>query len=91
MGWMPGAIVGAVVAALLAVIIGSVRHDPVRTIAPNALGYPLCIIGLGVAAEVSVQAFWAAGAASLGSLLFTMADHNRRTARPRAAGTLPQN
>ena len=73
---VPGAIVGAVVAAVLAVIIGSVRHDPVRTIVLNATGYPLFLIGLGVAVEVSMQAFWAAGAASLGSLLFTMADRS---------------
>ena len=44
----------------------------------NAVGYPLFLIGLGAASELSIQAFWAASAASLGSLLFTMADHERR-------------
>jgi hypothetical protein len=61
-----GARIPFVVAAVLAVAIGFVRHDPVRTIVLNATGYPLFRIGLGVAAEMSVPAFWAATAASLG-------------------------
>lgn len=82
MTWVPDTIVVALFAAVLAVAIGFVRHDPFRTIVLNALGYPLFLIGLGVAAEVSMQAFWAAAVASLGSLLFTMGDHGRRTTRP---------
>ena len=78
MTWLPGAIVGALLIAVLAVAIGVVRHDPRRTIALNAIGYPLFLIGLGAASEVSAQAFWAAAAASLGSLLFTTADRHRR-------------
>ena len=91
MTWVPGAFVAALVAMVLAVSVGFVRHDPVRAIVLNAIGYPLFLIGLGAAAEVNMQAFWAAGAASLGSLLFTMADHRRRTVRPTTAGTLPQD
>jgi hypothetical protein len=88
MTWLPGTFVAALVVAVLAVTIGIIRHDPGRTIVLNALGSSLLLIGLGVAAEVSVQAFWAAAAASLGSVLFTMADQGRRTTRPAAAGTL---
>jgi hypothetical protein len=61
------------------------------TIALTAIGYPLFLIGLGVASEVSAQAFWAAAAASLGTLLFTMADRDRRATRPATAGTLVEN
>jgi EamA domain-containing membrane protein RarD len=82
MAWLPGAIVGALVIAVLAVSIGLVRHDPRRTIALNAVGYALFLIGLGVASEVSMEAFWAAGAASLGTLLFTMADQKRHNPFP---------
>ena len=89
MAWVPEAIVVVLVATVLAVVIGFIRHDPV-TIVLNATGYPLFLIGLGVAAEVSMQAFWAAAFASLGSLLFTMAADRRRTAGPRAATALPQ-
>lgn len=90
MAWVPEAIVVVLVATVLAAVIGLIRHDPVRTIVLNATGYPLFLIGLGVAAEVSMQAFWAAAAASLGSLLFTMAADRRRTAGPGAATALPQ-
>ena len=91
MSWVPEAIVVALVATVLAVVIGLYRHDPVRTIVFNAVGYPLFLMGLGVAAAVSMQAFWAAAAASLGSLLFTMAAQHRRTVGPSGAATLPQN
>jgi hypothetical protein len=89
--WVPETIVVALAATVLAVVIGFIRHDPVRTIVLNATGYPLFLMGLGVAAEVSMQAFWAAAAAGLGSLLFTMAAERRRTAGPAAAATLPQS
>jgi hypothetical protein len=88
---LPSAIAAALVVAGVAVTIGIIRHDPGRTIVLNAIGYPLFLIGLGAASEVSMQAFWAAAAASLGSLLFTMADHNRRTTRPAPTGTLAEN
>jgi hypothetical protein len=88
--WVPEAIVVALAATVLAVVIGRIRHDPVRTIGLNAVGYPLFLMGLGVAAEVSMQAFWAAAAASLGSLLFPMAAQRRRTAGPGPAAALPQ-
>ena len=90
MAWVPETIVVAVAATVLAVVIGRIRHDPVRTIVLNATGYPLFLIGLGVAAEVSMQAFWAAAAASLGSLLFTMAAERRRTAGPVTSAAVPQ-
>lgn len=87
MTWLPSAIVAGLVVAVLAVVIGRVRHDPWRSIVLNAVGYPLFLIGLGAASEVSVQAFWAAAAASLGSLLFTTADRGRRDVRAAGAGT----
>ena len=91
MTWLPSAIVGALVAAVLAVLIGRVRRDAGRTIALNAVGVPMFLIGLGAASEVSMQAFWAAAAASLGSLLFTMADHDRRATRHAAARRLAES
>jgi len=87
MTWLPIAIVSGLVVAMLSVVIGRIRHDTRRTIMLNAVGTPLFLIGLGAASEVSVQAFWAAAAASLGSLLFTMADHDRRAARHAPVGT----
>lgn len=82
MTWLPSAIAAGLLVMVLSVVIGRIRHDTRKTIALNAIGNPLFFIGLGVAAEVSAQAFWAAGAASLGSLLFTMADHDRRASGP---------
>lgn len=81
MVWLPGAIIASLVVAALSLVIGRIRHDSRRTIVLNAVGYPLFLIGLGAASEVSIQAFWAAAAASLGSLLFTMADGGRRASR----------
>jgi hypothetical protein len=78
MTWLLSAIVAGVIIAVLNVIIGRIRHEPQKTIVLNAIGYPRFLIGLGAAAEVSVQAFWAAGAASQGTLLFTMAHDDRR-------------
>jgi len=80
MVWLPGAIVAGLMVAVLSVVIGRIRGDERRMIVLNAVGYPLFLIGLGAASELSIQAFWAAGAASLGSLLFTMANHERRAA-----------
>ena len=71
------AVAASLLVAVLSVIIGAVRHDPRRAIVLNAVGYPLFLIGLGAASELSMEAFWAAAGASLGSLLFTMADHHR--------------
>ena len=85
MTWLPSAIAAGLLVAVLSVVVGRIRHDTRKTIALNAIGYPLFLIGIGAAAEVSEQAFWAAAAASLGSLLFTMADHDRRTTRLAAA------
>lgn len=90
MTWLSWAIAPALVAVALAVIVGGIRHDSRTTIALNTLGYPLLLVGLGAAAEVSMQAFLAAAAASLGSLLFTIAARNRRTTRPVGAGTLTE-
>jgi hypothetical protein len=91
MTWLPIAIAAGFVVAVLSLAIGRVRHDTRKTIALNTVGYPLFLIGLGAASEVGELAFWAAAAASLGSLLFTMADHDRRAARPSTAGTLVEN
>ena len=91
MTWLPSAIAAGLLVAVLNVIIGRIRHDTRKTIALNAIGYPLFLIGLGAATEVSAQAFWAAAAASLGSLLFTMADHDRRASRPATTGKLLEN
>ena len=86
MTWLSWVIVPAVVAVALAVIVGYTRQESRTTIALNAVGYPLLLVGLGAAVEVSPQAFFAAVAASLGSMLLSMAGHHRRTSRPGAAG-----
>lgn len=86
MAWPSWTIALALVTVVMAVGVGRFRHDPSATIVLNALGFPLLLIGLGVAIEVSPQAFWAAAAASLGSLLFTTADQHRRTPRPGPPG-----
>lgn len=90
MTWLPSAIAAGIVVAVFTVVVGRIRHDPRSSIVLNAVGYPLFLIGLGAASEVSAQAFWAAGAASLGTLLFTTADHDRRDARHAAARRVPQ-
>lgn len=76
---LPTALVAGLAVGLFAILVGRIRREPRRAIALNAIGYPLFLIGLGWAGEVGDEAFWAAAAASLGSLLFTMAaDHRRR-------------
>lgn len=75
MEWMSASLAATIAVGFLAVVIGLMRRDPLRTIALNAIGYPLFLIGLGWAGEVGDEAFWAAAVASLGTLLFTMASH----------------
>ena len=81
MDWLPTALGWGLAVALFAIVVCRVRREPWRNIALNALGYPLFLIGIGWAGEVGSQAFWAAVAASLGSLLFTMAAYHRRPVR----------
>lgn len=78
---MSASVAAVIAVGFLAVVIGMMRRDSRRTIVLNAIGYPLFLIGLGWASEVGDEAFWAAVAASLGTLLFTMASH-----RPAALG-----
>lgn len=73
MDWLPTSFAAGLAVALFAIVVGRIKREPGRAIALNALGWPLFLIGIGWAGEVGGEAFWAAAAASLGSLLFTMA------------------
>jgi hypothetical protein len=65
-------------AAVLSIVAGRMRREPIRSIALTAVGYPLGIAGFAWAGSVSPSAFAAAAAASLGSMLTMAALQARR-------------
>jgi hypothetical protein len=81
MEWLSPPLVSILLlAAVLSIVAGRLRRESVRSIALNAVGYPLGIGGFAWAASVSTSAFAAAAAASLGSMLTIAAFHARREA-----------
>jgi hypothetical protein len=81
MEWLSPPLVSILLlAAVLSIVAGRLRREPIRSIALNAVGYPLGIAGFAWAGSVSASAFAAAAAASLGSMLTMAAFHARREA-----------
>ena len=79
MDWLsPVLIIGIVVVPLTAIVFGRLRGETPATIALDAGGYLLFLLGLSWASNLGQEALIAAGAASLGSLVFTMAGGRRR-------------
>lgn len=77
----PAWIAISVAVLLFSVLIGRLRkHRPID-IAVSTGGFLLFLWGLRWAGSLGGEAFLAAGAASLGSLLFTAADERRRARR----------
>lgn len=66
------------------VVLGRIRGDPPIAIALDVAGYAVFLIGLYWASKIGRDAFTAAGAASLGVLLFTSAANLRRRTAPPA-------
>jgi hypothetical protein len=69
------------VIAVAGIAFGRLRHETPATMAMNVGGYALFMIGLGWAQSFGEEAFLAAGAASLGSLMFTSAASRKPRAR----------
>ena len=74
---------------VLSIVAGRLRREPVRSIALNAVGYPLGIAGFAWADSVSPSAFMAAAAASLGWMLIMMAHHGAQGVRDGVASASP--
>jgi hypothetical protein len=64
-------IIGVIV--VVGIVSGRLRRETPATIAMNVGGYALFMIGLGWSQSLGEGAFLAAGAASLGSLMFSSA------------------
>ena len=87
MEWIdPGFVVISVGFAAIAVLIGRWRKLPPIEIAMGTGGYFLFLWGLKWAGSFDRGAFVAALAASLGSLLFAMADARRDRRRSASTG-----
>ena len=72
--WLtPPLLLIVLLAAVLSIIAGRMRREPIRSIALSAVGYPLSLGGLLWAGSLGTPAFVAAAAASLGAILFSMA------------------
>jgi len=85
MEWFtPWLAVLTVVFVVLSILIGLVRHHSPKVISLETGGFVLFMLGLFWAASVSDAAALAAGAASLGSLLFTLGAERSRTRTSRA-------
>jgi hypothetical protein len=85
MNWLnPGTIAMLAIVAAAGVFFGRIRHETPATMAMNVGGYTLFMIGLGWAQSFGGGALLAAGAASLGSLMFTSTAS--RKPRPRNGG-----
>ena len=90
MEWLsPGLIVLIPAATVVTIVIGRRRHDPPGAIALNVIGFAIFLLGLNWAGNLGREAFLAAGAASLGALLFSMGAYQARAAerRPSASST----
>ncbi len=82
MDWIvPRMLVIIPVIVLGGIIFGRLRRETPATMAMNMGGYALFMIGLGWAQSLGEGAFLAAGAASLGSLMFTSAASRKPRAR----------
>ncbi len=73
-------LVGIVIAG--GIVLGRMRGDPLILVALDVAGYTVFLVGLYWASDVGRDAFIAAGAASLGVLLFTTASNLRRRPTP---------
>jgi hypothetical protein len=73
-----------VVVIVAGVAIGRMRRDPALVIALDVGGYTIFLGGLYWASQLGRDAFVAAGAASLGALVFTTASNLRRRLSPPA-------
>lgn len=82
MDWMvPRMLVIIAVIAVVGIVFGRLRRETPATMAMNVGGYALFMVGLGWAQSFGEGAFLAAGAASLGSLMFTSAASRKPRAR----------
>ena len=79
MDWLnAGFLIPVVVVTMAGIVIGRIRGETPFTIGLNVGGYLIFLLGLTWASSLGGEAVLAAGAASLGSLLFTMAAGRQR-------------
>jgi hypothetical protein len=82
MDWVsPWVIVPGVAVVAFSILIGRMRRQTPWIIALDTSGYVLFSFGLFLASNLGGQALFAAGAASLGALMFTTAYERHRTAK----------
>ena len=74
MDWLtPPILLILFLAVLVSLVAGRLRRESVRSIVLSAVGFPLSLAGLLWAGSLGTPAVSAAIAASLGSILYTMA------------------
>lgn len=79
MDWLnPWFLIAIVAVTAAGVVFGRMRRETPSTIGLNVGGYLIFWFGLAWASNIGQEALLAAGAASLGSLLFTMAAGRQR-------------
>ena len=79
MDWLnAGFLIPVVVVTVAGIVFGRIRGETPVTIGLNVGGYLIFLFGLNWAASLDIKALLAAGAANLGSLVFTMAAGRQR-------------
>ena len=85
MEWVdPSTVVLVVLVATLVFIVGRLRREPPSLVAMNTIGTAIFFFGIRWAIGVGEEAFGPMAAASLGAILFTMANERSRTALAKA-------